>query len=164
MIIVVTTTLAWAVMLAPLHTYVQSLIDQRFNRHHYEAARAIEAFSSTLREEIDWVFLHLKKEGEWETGARGVSSRMLDDVEFPCACNGLRPALYLEFCVDRVHIPFHCAHRDHQPVRNLSIGAARDNQPQYLSLAFAQRFAERLNYGPGGLCRWVRHTVVYNLL
>jgi hypothetical protein len=53
MIIVVTTTLAWAVMLAPLHTYAQSLIDQRFNRHHYEAARAIEAFSSTLREEID---------------------------------------------------------------------------------------------------------------
>jgi serine phosphatase RsbU (regulator of sigma subunit) len=52
-IIVVTTTLAWVVILAPLYTYAQALIDQRFNRRNYEAARAIEAFTSTLREEID---------------------------------------------------------------------------------------------------------------
>ncbi|HLX58404.1 MAG TPA: GAF domain-containing SpoIIE family protein phosphatase [Ktedonobacteraceae bacterium] len=51
--IVVTTTLAWAVLLAPLLTYGQRLIDQRFNRQDYEAARAVEAFTSTLREEID---------------------------------------------------------------------------------------------------------------
>ncbi len=53
LIIVVTTTLAWAVILTPLHTYVQALIDQRFNRRKNEAARAVEAFTSTLREEID---------------------------------------------------------------------------------------------------------------
>lgn len=51
--IVVTTTLTWAVLLTPLYTYGQAFIDQRFNRRNYEAARAIEAFASTLREEID---------------------------------------------------------------------------------------------------------------
>ena len=53
MIVVVTTTLAWAVILAPLYTYAQALIERRFNRRDYEAARAVEAFTSTLREEID---------------------------------------------------------------------------------------------------------------
>jgi serine phosphatase RsbU (regulator of sigma subunit) len=53
LIIVVTTTLAWAVILTPLHTYVQALIDQHFNRRKNEAARAVSAFTSTLREEID---------------------------------------------------------------------------------------------------------------
>ena len=53
LIIVVTTTLAWAVILTPLHTYVQALIDQHFNRRKNEAARAVEAFTATLREEID---------------------------------------------------------------------------------------------------------------
>ncbi len=53
MIVVVTTTLAWAVILAPLHAYALALIDQRFNRRKYEAARAVEVFTSTLREEID---------------------------------------------------------------------------------------------------------------
>src|SRR5579872_27094 len=53
LIIVVTTTLTWAVMLAPLHTIAQVFIERRFNQRDYEAARAVEAFTSTLREEID---------------------------------------------------------------------------------------------------------------
>ena len=53
LIVVVTTTLAWAVILAPLYTYMQALINQRFKGPDYEAARAVEAFTSTLREEID---------------------------------------------------------------------------------------------------------------
>lgn len=53
LLIVVTTTLTFAVMLAPLHTIAQKFIEQRFNRRDYEAARAVEAFTSTLREEID---------------------------------------------------------------------------------------------------------------
>ena len=32
---------------------------------------------------------------------------LLHDVQFPCARNGLRPALYLELAVDRVDVPFH---------------------------------------------------------
>ena len=53
LIIVVTTTLAWAVILSPLYTYIQSIIDSRFKGPNYEAAKAIETFTSTLREEID---------------------------------------------------------------------------------------------------------------
>ena len=53
----------------------------------------------------------------------------LHDIQFPCSGDSLRPALHLELAVDRVDIPFHRAHRDHEAVRNFSIGAARDNQP-----------------------------------
>ncbi|HVB23257.1 MAG TPA: GAF domain-containing protein [Ktedonobacteraceae bacterium] len=53
MIIVVTTTLAWAIMLAPLRTFGRAFIQRRFNRRDYAATRAVEAFTSTLREEID---------------------------------------------------------------------------------------------------------------
>jgi serine phosphatase RsbU (regulator of sigma subunit) len=51
--IVVTTTLTWSVLLAPLYTYGRAFIDQRFNRQNHETTRAIEAFTTTLREEID---------------------------------------------------------------------------------------------------------------
>jgi serine phosphatase RsbU (regulator of sigma subunit) len=51
--IVVTTTLAWAITLAPLYNYVQGIIDRRFNLRDFEARRAVEAFTSALREEID---------------------------------------------------------------------------------------------------------------
>ncbi|MGH2495731.1 MAG: PP2C family protein-serine/threonine phosphatase [Ktedonobacteraceae bacterium] len=51
--IVATTTLAWAIILAPLYNYVQGIIDRRFNLRDYEAVRAVAAFTSALREEID---------------------------------------------------------------------------------------------------------------
>src|SRR5947199_2309979 len=52
-IIIVTTTLAWAVILDPVRVYFQSLIERRFNLRNREAVKTIEAFTSTLREEID---------------------------------------------------------------------------------------------------------------
>ncbi|TMC65704.1 MAG: GAF domain-containing protein [Chloroflexota bacterium] len=52
-IILVTTTLAWAIILDPVRVYFQSLIEQRFNLRNREAVKTIEAFTSTLREEID---------------------------------------------------------------------------------------------------------------
>ncbi len=52
-IILVTTTLAWAIILDPVRVYFQSLIERRFNLRDREAAKTIEAFTSTLREEID---------------------------------------------------------------------------------------------------------------
>src|SRR6266567_1698578 len=52
-IIIVTTTLAWAIILDPVRVYFQSLIEQRFNLRNREAVKTIEAFTSTLREEID---------------------------------------------------------------------------------------------------------------
>ena len=53
LIIVVSTTLAWALILAPLHVAAQAFIERHFNRRMQENARAIEAFSAVLREEID---------------------------------------------------------------------------------------------------------------
>lgn len=52
-IALVTTALAWAVLWDPVRTYVQSLIERRFNVRDREAVKAIEAFTATLREEID---------------------------------------------------------------------------------------------------------------
>ena len=50
-IIIVTSTLSWAIIFDPVRMYFQSLIERRFNRRDRE--KAIEAFTVTLREEID---------------------------------------------------------------------------------------------------------------
>lgn len=52
-ILIITVTLAWAIMLEPLRRYVQRLIERHFNYRDREAVKAIEAFTATLREEID---------------------------------------------------------------------------------------------------------------
>jgi len=52
-IIVVTTTLALAVLFEPARNYVQAFFEQRFHLRNDEAIKAVEAFTSTLREEID---------------------------------------------------------------------------------------------------------------
>lgn len=52
-IIFVTTALAWTVILGPARDYVQGIIEQRFNVRNRQAREAVEAFTSTLREEID---------------------------------------------------------------------------------------------------------------
>ena len=51
--VVVTTTLALAVMFEPLRTYVQTYMEQRFHLSDDASIKAVEAFTSTLREEID---------------------------------------------------------------------------------------------------------------
>jgi serine phosphatase RsbU (regulator of sigma subunit) len=45
--------LAWAGILEPLRAFIQSLIERRFNVRNRETIKAVEAFTSTLREEID---------------------------------------------------------------------------------------------------------------
>ena len=52
-IILVTTALAWAIILEPVHLYIQSRIERRFNVRDSEVRKAIEEFTATLREEID---------------------------------------------------------------------------------------------------------------
>jgi serine phosphatase RsbU (regulator of sigma subunit) len=52
-IIFVTTTLAIAIMFDPVRGYIQKRIELRFNRRNREAIRAVQTFTSTLREEID---------------------------------------------------------------------------------------------------------------
>ncbi|HEU0000092.1 MAG TPA: GAF domain-containing SpoIIE family protein phosphatase [Ktedonobacteraceae bacterium] len=52
-IIIISTALAWTILLEPVRTYIQKRIERRFNVRNREAVKAIEAFTSTLREEID---------------------------------------------------------------------------------------------------------------
>ncbi|HEV2580780.1 MAG TPA: SpoIIE family protein phosphatase [Ktedonobacteraceae bacterium] len=52
-IIPIASSISWAIIFDPVRAYVQQHIERRFNFRDQEAAKAIETFTSTLREEID---------------------------------------------------------------------------------------------------------------
>ena len=57
-VVIVASTLAIAALFQPLRRSIQAIIDHRFYRRKYDAAKVVAVFGVTLRREVDLDQLH----------------------------------------------------------------------------------------------------------
>lgn len=70
------TTIVVAAMFQPVRRRMQSAVDRRFNRHDYDAARALERFAGRMRSEIDLATLEQELVGVLEETVQPQSMRL----------------------------------------------------------------------------------------
>ena len=73
---IVVSTLTIAAIFQPLRHRLQAIIDRRFYRRKYDAAKVVENFSSTLHEEVDLNTL-TERSGNGRAGDHAASARFV---------------------------------------------------------------------------------------
>jgi len=143
LIIVVTTTLTWAVILAPLHTSALSLINQRFNLRDREAVKAVAAFTSTLREEInldkvrDGLLAVVQQTMQPQTVSVWVRKAVQHDIEYLPAQRKMHKLQRQEPVADRLSsvVPSEISVVDNDPIIAYALGHPEAIEIDRLQLA-----------------------------